>query len=403
MTTAFPGHNAACEKTLHQKETRMGVITNIEDLRILAERRVPRMFYDYADSGSWTESTYRANSDDFARIKLRQRVAVNMENRSLASTMVGLPVSMPVALAPTGLTGMQHADGEILAAKAAEKFGVPFTLSTMSICSIEDIAAHTSKPFWFQVYFMKDRDFMGRLVERARAANCSALVLTLDLQILGQRHKDLRNGLTAPPKLTLKNIMNMATKPAWCMGMLGTRRRGFGNIVGHATNVSDMSSLSAWTAEQFDPRLSWDDVEWLRQRWGGKLIIKGIMDPEDARMAAQSGADALIVSNHGGRQLDGADSSINALPAIMDVVGDRMEVHLDGGIRSGQDVIKALALGARGVYIGRAFLYGLGAMGEEGVTRVLEIIRKELDITMALCGLTDVQKVDKNILLPGTY
>jgi L-lactate dehydrogenase (cytochrome) len=361
------------------------------------------MFYDYADSGSWTESTYRANSDDFARIKLRQRVAVNMENRSLASTMVGLPVAMPVALAPTGLTGMQHADGEILAAKAAERFGVPFTLSTMSICSIEDIAAHTTKPFWFQVYFMKDRDFMSRLVERARAANCSALVLTLDLQILGQRHKDLRNGLTAPPKLTLKNMMNMATKPAWCMGMLGTRRRGFGNIVGHATNVSDMSSLSAWTAEQFDPRLSWDDVEWLRQRWGGKLIIKGIMDPEDARMAAQSGADALIVSNHGGRQLDGADSSINALPAIMDVVGDRMEVHLDGGIRSGQDVIKALALGARGVYIGRAFLYGLGAMGEEGVTRVLEIIRKELDITMALCGLTDVQKVDKNILLPGTY
>jgi L-lactate dehydrogenase (cytochrome) len=381
----------------------MGVITNIEDLRILAERRVPRMFYDYADSGSWTESTYRANSDDFAKIKLRQRVAVNMENRSLVSTMVGLPVAMPVAIAPTGLTGMQHADGEILAAKAAEKFGVPFTLSTMSICSIEDIAANTTAPFWFQVYFMKDRDFMSRLVERARAANCSALVLTLDLQILGQRHKDLRNGLTAPPKLTLKNIMNMATKPGWCMGMLGTKRRGFGNIVGHANNVSDMSSLSSWTAEQFDPRLSWDDVEWLRQRWGGKLIIKGIMDPEDARMAAQSGADALIVSNHGGRQLDGAESSISALPAIMDAVGDRMEVHLDGGIRSGQDVIKALALGARGVYIGRAFLYGLGAMGEEGVTRVLEIIRKELDITMALCGLTDVQKVDQNILLPGTF
>jgi L-lactate dehydrogenase (cytochrome) len=381
----------------------MGVITNIEDLRILAERRVPRMFYDYADSGSWTESTYRANSDDFAKIKLRQRVAVNMENRSLTSTMVGLPVAMPVAIAPTGLTGMQHADGEILAAKAAEKFGVPFTLSTMSICSIEDIAANTTAPFWFQVYFMKDRDFMSRLIERARAANCSALVLTLDLQILGQRHKDLRNGLTAPPKLTLKNIMNMATKPGWCMGMLGTKRRGFGNIVGHANNVSDMSSLSSWTAEQFDPRLSWDDVEWLRQRWGGKLIIKGIMDPEDARMAAQSGADALIVSNHGGRQLDGAESSISALPAIMDAVGDRMEVHLDGGIRSGQDVIKALALGARGVYIGRAFLYGLGAMGEEGVTRVLEIIRKELDITMALCGLTDVQKVDQNILLPGTF
>ena len=381
----------------------MGVITNIEDLRILAERRVPRMFYDYADSGSWTESTYRANSEDFARIKLRQRVAVNMENRSLASTMVGLPVAMPVAIAPTGLTGMQHADGEILAARAAEKFGVPFTLSTMSICSIEDIAANTTRPFWFQVYFMKDRDFMGRLIDRARAANCSALVLTLDLQILGQRHKDLRNGLTAPPKLTLKNILNMATKPAWCLGMLGTKRHGFGNIVGHASNVSDMSSLASWTAEQFDPRLSWDDVAWLRQRWGGKLIIKGIMDPEDALMAAQSGADALIVSNHGGRQLDGADSSINALPAIMDAVGDRMEVHLDGGIRSGQDVIKALALGARGVYIGRAFLYGLGAMGEEGVTRVLEIIRKELDITMALCGLTDVQKVDKTILLPGTY
>ena len=381
----------------------MGVITNIEDLRILAERRVPRMFYDYADSGSWTESTYRANSDDFAKIKLRQRVAVNMENRSLASTMVGLPVAMPVAIAPTGLTGMQRADGEILAAKAAEKFGVPFTLSTMSICSIEDIAANTTRPFWFQVYFMKDRDFMGRLIERARAANCSALVLTLDLQILGQRHKDLRNGLTAPPKLTLKNIINMATKPGWCLGMLGTKRHGFGNIVGHANNVSDMSSLASWTAEQFDPRLSWDDVEWLRQRWGGKLIIKGILDPEDALMAAQSGADALIVSNHGGRQLDGADSSINALPAIMDAVGDRMEVHLDGGIRSGQDVIKALALGARGVYIGRAFLYGLGAMGEEGVTRVLEIIRKELDVTMALCGLTDVQKVDKRILLPGTY
>jgi L-lactate dehydrogenase (cytochrome) len=381
----------------------MGVITNIEDLRILAERRVPRMFYDYADSGSWTESTYRANSDDFAKIKLRQRVAVDMANRNLASTMVGLPVSMPVAIAPTGLTGMQHADGEILAARAAEKFGVPFTLSTMSICSIEDIAANTTAPFWFQVYFMKDRDFMSRLIERARAANCSALVLTLDLQILGQRHKDLRNGLTAPPKLTLKNIMNMATKPGWCLGMLGTKRRGFGNIIGHANNVSDMSSLSSWTAEQFDPRLSWDDVEWLRQRWGGKLIIKGIMDPEDALLAARSGADALIVSNHGGRQLDGAESSISALPAIMDAVGDRMEVHLDGGIRSGQDVIKALALGARGVYIGRAFLYGLGAMGEEGVTRVLEIIRKELDITMALCGLTDVQKVDKAILLPGTY
>lgn len=381
----------------------MAVITNIEDLRILAERRVPRMFYDYADSGSWTESTYRANSSDFEKIKLRQRVAVNMDNRTLASTMAGIPVAMPVALAPTGLTGMQHADGEILAAKAAERFGVPFTLSTMSICSIEDIAANTSKPFWFQVYFMRDRDFMTRLVERARAANCSALVLTLDLQILGQRHKDIRNGLTAPPKLTLKNMLNLATKPTWCLNMLQTKRRSFGNIVGHAKNVSDMSSLSSWTAEQFDPRLSWDDVEWLRRAWGGKLIIKGILDPEDARIAAQSGVDAIIVSNHGGRQLDGALSSIAALPSIMDAVGDRIEVHLDSGIRSGQDVLKALALGAKGTYIGRAFLYGLGAMGEAGVTACLNIIRKELDTTMALCGLTDVKQVDRNILVPGTY
>jgi L-lactate dehydrogenase (cytochrome) len=381
----------------------MPVITNIEDLRLLAKKRVPRMFYDYADSGSWTESTYRANSADFGDIKFRQRVAVNMENRTLATTMVGQQVAMPVAIAPTGLTGMQFPDGEIAAAKAAEKFGVPFTLSTMSICSIEDIAANTSAPFWFQVYFMKDRDFMGRLVERAKAANCSALMLTLDLQILGQRHKDLKNGLSAPPKLTLPNIMNMMIKPRWCWGMLNTKRRGFGNIVGHAPNVSDMSSLSSWTAEQFDPALSWDDVEWLRKRWGGKLIIKGIMDVEDAKLAAQSGADALIVSNHGGRQLDGAQSSITALPAIVDAVGDKIEVHLDGGIRSGQDVIKAVALGAKGVYIGRAFLYGLGAMGEAGVTKCLQIIQKELDVTMALCGLTDIKKVDKNILLPGTY
>ena len=381
----------------------MSVITNIEDLRLLAEKRVPRMFYDYADSGSWTESTYRANSSDFADIKFRQRVAVNMENRTLASTMAGQRVSMPVAIAPTGLTGMQCADGEIAAARAAEKFGIPFTLSTMSICSIEDIAASTSAPFWFQVYFMKDRDFMGRLIERAKAANCSALMLTLDLQILGQRHKDLKNGLSAPPKLTVANLLNMMTKPRWCWGMLNTKRRSFGNIVGHASNVSDMSSLAAWTAEQFDPALSWDDVQWIRQRWGGKLILKGIMDVEDALLAAQSGADALIVSNHGGRQLDGAQSSISALSAIVDAVGDRIEVHMDGGIRSGQDVIKALALGAKGVYIGRAFLYGLGAMGEAGVTKCLEIIQKELDITMALCGLTDVTKVDEKILLPGTY
>jgi L-lactate dehydrogenase (cytochrome) len=381
----------------------MAVITCIEDLRILAQRRVPRMFYDYADSGSWTESTYRANNSDFAAIKFRQRVAVNMENRTLATTMAGQSTVMPVALAPTGLTGMQHADGEILAAKAAEKFGVPFTLSTMSICSIEDVAANTNTPFWFQVYFLKDREFMGKLIQRAKAARCSALVLTLDLQILGQRHKDMKNGLSAPPKLTVPNMLNMATKPAWCLGMLQTRRRGFGNIVGHANEVSDMSSLSSWTAEQFDPALSWDHIKWVRDRWDGKLILKGVMDVEDARMAAQCGADALIVSNHGGRQLDGAESSIAALPGIVEAVGDRIEVQMDGGIRSGQDVIKAVALGARGVYIGRAFLYGLGAMGEAGVTKCLEIIRKELDVTMALCGLTDIRKVDKSILLPGTY
>ncbi|MGZ3239713.1 MAG: alpha-hydroxy acid oxidase [Burkholderiaceae bacterium] len=381
----------------------MPIITNLEDLRVLAQKRVPRMFYDYADSGSWTESTYRANSDDFSKIKFRQRVAIDMDNRSLATTMAGQDVTMPVALAPTGLTGMQHADGEILAAKAAEKFGVPFTLSTMSICSIEDVAANTTRPFWFQVYFLKDRDFMARLIDRAKAAKCSALVLTLDLQILGQRHKDLRNGLSAPPKLTLSNLLNMMTKPTWCWGMLMTHRHGFGNIIGHAGEVSDMASLASWTAEQFEPSLSWADVEWVRQRWDGKLIIKGILDSEDARLATRSGADALIVSNHGGRQLDGAQSSIAALPEIVDAVGDKIEVHMDGGIRSGQDVIKALALGAKGVYLGRAFLYGLGAQGEAGVSKCLEIIRKELDLTMAFCGLTDVRKVDKNILLPGTY
>lgn len=381
----------------------MNVITTIEDLRVLAQQRVPRMFYDYADSGSWTESTYRANNSDFAEIKFRQRVAVNLENRSLKTTMIGQQVAMPVALAPTGLTGMQHADGEILAAQAAEKFGVPFTLSTMSICSIEDVAANTASPFWFQLYVMKDRGFIERLIERAKVANCSALVLTLDLQILGQRHKDIRNGLSAPPKLTVANIVNMMTKPRWCLGMAGTRRHGFGNIVGHATDVSDMSSLSSWTAQQFDLALSWKDVEWIKRCWGGKLIIKGIMDPEDARLAVQSGADALIVSNHGGRQLDGALSSIRALPAIVDAVGGQIEVHLDGGIRSGQDVIKAVALGAKGVYIGRPFLYGLGAMGQAGVTKCLDIIRNELDLTMAFCGHTNISQIDKGILIPGTY
>ena len=379
------------------------VITNIEDLRVLAQRRVPRMFYDYADSGSWTEGTYRANEGDFQKIKLRQRVAVNMTGRSTATKMVGIDVKMPVAIAPTGLTGMQHADGEILAAKAAEKFGVRFTLSTMSICSIEDVAAHTTQPFWFQLYVMRDRDFIERLIDRAKAAKCDALVLTLDLQILGQRHKDLKNGLSAPPKLTLPNILNMMTKPRWCLGMLGTQRRQFGNIVGHVKGVSDMANLSAWTAEQFDPQLNWSDVEWIKKRWGGKLIIKGIIDPEDAKLAADSGADALIVSNHGGRQLDGAQSSIEALPAIVDAVGSRIEVHLDGGIRSGQDVLKAWALGARGTYIGRAFLYGLGAMGEAGVTKALQIIHKELDLTMAFCGRTKIADVDQSILLPGTF
>jgi L-lactate dehydrogenase (cytochrome) len=382
----------------------MAVITNVEDLRVLAKKRVPRMFYDYADSGSWTESTYRANESDFQKIKLRQRILVNMEHRSTATTMIGQQVAMPVAIAPTGLTGMQHADGEILAARAAKNFGVPFTLSTMSICSIEDVAEGTDHhPFWFQLYVMKDRDFIERLIERAKRANCSALVLTLDLQILGQRHKDLKNGLSAPPKLTIANMINIATKPRWALGMLGTQRRQFGNIVGHVKGVSDMSKLSEWTASQFDPGLNWNDVEWIKKLWGGKLILKGIQDPEDARLALNSGADALIVSNHGGRQLDGAESSIQCLPAIVDAVGKHIEVHMDGGIRSGQDVLKARALGAQGCYIGRAFLYGLGAMGGPGVTKVLEMIHKELDLTMAFCGRTDIETVDKSILLPGTY
>ncbi|MDI1237727.1 MAG: alpha-hydroxy acid oxidase [Polaromonas sp.] len=382
----------------------MPVITTIEDLRVLAKKRVPRMFYDYADSGSWTESTYRANESDFQSIKLRQRVAVNMENRSTATQMIGQHVAMPVAIAPTGLTGMQHADGEILGARAAKKFGIPFTLSTMSICSIEDVSAGTGgHPFWFQLYVMKDRDFIERLIDRAKAANCSALVLTLDLQILGQRHKDLKNGLSAPPKPTLATILNLMTKPRWGLGMLGTRRHGFGNIVGHVKGVENMGSLSEWTAKQFDPGLNWGDVEWIKKRWGGKLILKGIQDVEDAKLAVNSGADALIVSNHGGRQLDGAESSIRALPQIVDAVGSRIEVHMDGGIRSGQDVLKARALGAKGTYIGRSFLYGLGAMGEEGVTKALQIIHRELDLTMAFCGHTNIETVDKGILLPGTY
>jgi L-lactate dehydrogenase (cytochrome) len=375
------------------------VITCIEDLRVLAKRRVPKMFYDYADAGSWTESTYRANEADFQKILLRQRVLVDMSNRTLATTMVGEPVSMPVALAPVGMTGMQHPNGEILAARAAAAAGIPFTLSTMSICSIEDVAENSDKPFWFQLYVMRDRDFIDRLIDRAKAAECSALVLTLDLQILAQRHKDLKNGLSAPPKLTLTNIADIAGKPHWWMGMLGAKRRTFGNIVGHAKGVKDLSALASWTAEQFDPTLNWDDVKRIKDRWGGKLILKGILDPEDAELAARSGADALIVSNHGGRQLDGASSSISALPEVVRTVSNRIEVLMDGGIRSGQDVIKALALGAKGVMIGRPYIYGLGAMGEAGVTMSLDIIRKELDMTMALCGLRDIKQVDANILL----
>jgi L-lactate dehydrogenase (cytochrome) len=376
----------------------MAIPLTIADLKKMAQRRVPKMFFDYADSGAWTESTYQANESDFSQIKLRQRVLVDMTNRTLETTMIGQKVSMPVALAPTGLTGMQHADGEMLAARAAEEFGVPFTLSTMSICSIEDVASVTTRPFWFQLYVMRDKDFVMNLINRAKAAKCSALVLTADLQILGQRHKDLRNGLSAPPKFTPKHIWQMATRPLWCLDMLKTKHRTFGNIVGHAKNVSDLSSLSSWTAEQFDPRLSWADVAWIKEKWGGPLIIKGILDVEDAKAAAETGADAIIVSNHGGRQLDGAPSSISMLPQIVDAVGHKIEVHLDGGIRSGQDVLKAVALGAKGTYIGRPFLYGLGAMGKEGVTLALGIIRKEMDITMALCGKRDINDVNSSII-----
>jgi L-lactate dehydrogenase (cytochrome) len=376
----------------------MPVITCVEDLRQLAQKRVPRMFYDYADAGSWTETTYRANEADLAKIRFRQRVGRDVSTRSVRARMIGQEVAMPVALAPTGLTGMQHADGEILAARAAERFGVPFTLSTMSICSIEDVAGRVEQPFWFQLYVMRDRDFVARLIDRARAARCSALMLTLDLQILGQRHKDVKNGMSAPPKPTLANLINLATKPRWCLGMLGATRREFGNIVGHVKGVDDMSSLSAWIGQQFDPRLSWADVAWVKNLWGGKLILKGIMDPQDARLAVDSGADALVVSNHGGRQLDGAPSSIDALPAIVEAVGSRIEVWMDGGIRTGQDVLKAIALGARGTLVGRAFLYGVGALGEAGVTRCLEILHSELDVTMALCGRADIRDVDRSIL-----
>ncbi len=378
----------------------MPVITNIDDLKRIYRRRVPRMFYDYAESGSWTEQTFRENSADFAEIRLRQRIAKDMSNRTLATRMVGHDVAMPVALAPVGLTGMQSADGEIKAARAAEKAGVPFTLSTMSVCSIEEVARKTTKPFWFQVYTLKDDDFMRRLIARAKAAGCSALVITVDLQVLGQRHKDIRNGLSTPPKLTPKSIADLATRWSWGLEMLGTKNRFFGNIVGHAAGVSDPGSLASWTAEAFDPALDWDRIRQLMDMWdGGPVILKGVLDVEDAREAVKVGADAIVVSNHGGRQLDGALSSIRALRPIVDAVGDQVEVHFDGGIRSGQDVLKAMALGAKGTYIGRAWTYGLGAMGQKGVEAALEVIRKELDVSMALCGRRDIHEVDRDILL----
>ena len=377
----------------------MPVITNIQELKDIYVRRVPKMFYDYAESGSWTEQTFRENTSDFDQLRLRQRVAVDMTNRSLETEMIGQKVKMPVALAPVGLTGMQCADGEIKAARAAEAFGVPFTLSTMSICSIEDVAEHTTKPFWFQLYTMKDTGFVSNLIQRAKDAKCSALVITLDLQILGQRHKDLKNGLSAPPKPTLKNMINLSTKWAWGLEMLGTKRRSFGNIVGHASGVKDTSSLSDWTATSFDPTLDWDKIAKIKEEWGGKVILKGILDADDAKAALQVGADAIIVSNHGGRQLDGAISAIKALPSIMDAVGDQVEVHLDSGIRSGQDVLKAIAMGAKGTYIGRSFVYGLGAMGQAGVTKALEIIYKEMDTSMALCGHRTLSQISKESLL----
>ncbi|MEP4036474.1 alpha-hydroxy acid oxidase [Pseudophaeobacter sp.] len=382
----------------------MPVITNIQDLKRIYERRVPRMFFDYAESGSWTEQTFRENTSDFEQIRLRQRVAVDMSGRSTAAQMIGEDVSMPVSLAPVGLTGMQHADGEIKAAKAAEEFGVPFTLSTMSINSIEDVAEATTKPFWFQLYTMNDEDYVRRLIQRAKDAKCSALVITLDLQILGQRHKDLKNGLSAPPKLTPKTIANLMTKWAWGIEMLGAKRREFGNIVGHVEGISDASSLGAWTAEQFDLSLDWGKIAKLKEMWGGKVILKGILDAEDARMAVKVGADAIVVSNHGGRQLDGALSSIRMLPQILDAVGGEVEVILDSGIRSGQDVLKSLAMGANGTMIGRAFVYGLGAMGQKGVTKALEVIHKELDTTMALCGERDIANLGRhNLLIPKNF
>ncbi|WP_346907566.1 alpha-hydroxy acid oxidase [uncultured Roseibium sp.] len=377
----------------------MSAVTCIADLQALARRRVPKMFYEYADTGSFTQSTYYDNEAAFQRQKLRQRVAVNIDNRSLKTTMIGEDVSMPVALAPVGLTGMQHADGEILAAQAAEQFGVPFTLTTMSVCSIEDVAEHTTRPFWFQLYVMRDRGFSESLMTRALNAGCSALVLTLDLQVLGQRHRDIKNGLSTPPKPTLPVLLDLAFKPRWCWNMLQTKRRQFGNIHGHVKGVEDMSSLAEWTNSQFDPTLDWSSVEWVKKHWNRKLILKGINDVEDAKIAVGTGADGIIVSNHGGRQLDGAQASYDVLKEIADAVGDKIEVYMDGGIRSGQDVFKAIAMGAKSTFIGRSYIYGLGAMGRPGVTKALEIIRKELDVTMGLCGETDITKVGRHNLV----
>ena len=381
----------------------MTVITNIEDLRVIAQKRVPKMFYDYVDSGSWTESTYRANESDFQKIKLVQKVARNMENRSLKREMLGIEMSMPLSIAPTGLVGMVHPDGEILAARAASKFGIRYTLSTMSIASLEDIKKEVNKPFWFQLYVMRDREFMRRLIDRAKAAGCDALVITLDLQMIGQRHKDLKNGLSVPPKPTIKNWVNLLTKQRWCWNMLKTKRRQFGNIVGHVEGIDDPSSLASWTNQQFDPTLNWDDIEWIKEMWGGKIILKGILDAEDAKLANSVGADAIVVSNHGGRQLDGALSTVEVLPSIVDALsGSSTEVFIDSGIRSGQDLLKAVALGAKGGMIGRAYLYGLGAMGEAGVTKALELMRNEFETSMAFCGETHVDNVGRHILVPST-
>ena len=382
----------------------MPPITRIEDLRQIHRRRVPKMFWDYCESGSWTEQTFVENVSDFSKIRLRQRVARDLTGRTTETTMIGRKVAMPVALSPVGSCGMQSADGEIKAARAAEAFGVPFTLSTFSICSIEDVAAHTTKPFWFQLYVMQDEDFVDGLIERARNAKCDALVLTLDLQILGQRHKDIKNGLTAPPEMTPRNILDMAMHPAWTYGMAMTPRRTFRNVVGHAKGVTNLRDLHTWSNSNYDPKLDWGKVKKLRDKWGGKLILKGILDAEDARMALDVGADAILVSNHGGRQLDGALSTIRSLPSVVRAVGDQVEVYLDGGIRSGQDVLKALAMGAKSTFIGRSFLYGLGAMGQAGVTKALEVIHKEMDITMALCGVQKAREFTReHVLVPEGF